>query len=506
MPRKSPLSFSLRFGRAYIFALAAVAFMGWGLYSASKALRPPEDMHVRMGAGSAVARRVHIVESFATEARKRDLFIEAVSTKGFEDSIRQLAAGKLDIAGVSSGLEIAEGKNVRVLAGLDIAPLHILIRRELANQGLSLVESIKGRRVNLGQPGTNDYMLANEIVRFLRLSPIDSSNAGDFFELTLTKEQLSQLATDIQSQTGSGRQALVRELPDVVMTVASLPGMLVQNLIDTGEYSLAPFPHVESFLLSNLQSKAPEGGVDHILVEATEIHAGMYVGNTPVPMFGCPTVGLRTLLVARADLPSPIVKRVMECGFETDFMRRVKPLSPRAISTPYEIHPAAEAYLDRDKPLITGTFFEMLSKFLSIFGAFSAGALSIYGYLRKRRIRRPGEYLDEIRKIDALATGKECDGDAPLVPGALAQQLDARLTQLKEQIISDYCNNRVQGEMVLLSILSILADSRTQLRAPPGRSVEDQSPFLADTTSSLQTVGPGPAPPQRPGRNPGLAA
>jgi hypothetical protein len=203
-------------------------------------------------------------------------------------------------------------------------------------------------------------------------------------------------------------------------------------------------------------------------------------------------------------LPAATVKRVMASASETGFMRRVRPLSPRAIATPYEIHLAAEAYLDRDKPLINGTFFEMLSKFLSIFGAFSAGALSIYGYLRRRRIRRPGEYLDEIRKIDALATGKQSADGVPLVPGALAQQLDARLTELKERIISDYCSNRVQGEMVLLSILSILADSRNQLRIPPGRSVETQSTASDKSASALRAVGAGAA--QSSGRNPGLAA
>ena len=79
----------------------------------------------------------------------------------------------------------------------------------------------------------------------------------------------------------------------------------------------------------------------------------------------------------------------MQSVFETDFMRRVKPKSPREIPTAYDIHPAAEAYLDRDNPLITGRFFESLSKFLSIFGALSAGALSLYGYLRRRRICAP---------------------------------------------------------------------------------------------------------------------
>ena len=221
-----------------------------------------------------------------------------------------------------------------------------------------------------------------------------------------------------------------------------------------------------------------------------------------MPSSDCPTVGLHTLLVARADLPAAAVKRVMQSVFETDFVRRVKPTSPREIPTGYDIHPAAEAYLDRDKPLITGTFFEVLSKFLSIFGAFSAGALSLYSYLRRRRIRRPGEYLEEIRKIDALALGQQSESDAPLTPDELAHQLDGRLTQLKEQVIHDYCNNRVQGEMVLLSILSILADSRTQLRGATARKLDAGS--ISPTKQVWQSSRSEPD--QGPGRISGRAA
>ena len=111
-----------------------------------------------------------------------------------------------------------------------------------------------------------------------------------------------------------------------------------------------------------------------------------------------------------------------------------------------------------------------MSTVFSIFGAFSAGALSLYGYLRKRRIRRPGEYLEEIRRIDALASGKIGETETPLSHELLSQELDARLNQLKEQVICDYCENRVQGEMVLLSILSTLSDSRSRLHAANGRA------------------------------------
>jgi hypothetical protein len=165
----------------------------------------------------------------------------------------------------------------------------------------------------------------------------------------------------------------------------------------------------------------------------------------------------------------------MKTVFESEFTRRFHPTTTREITTPFETHPAVLAYLDRDQPIFTGQFFEYISKFLSVFGAFSAGALSIYGYLRKRRIRKPGEYLEEIRTVDALAANLQLDDEPPITRDALVRQLDTRLVKLKEQLIQDYCNNRVQGEMVLMSILSMLADSRTQLRRGAGMSAETRT-------------------------------
>lgn len=465
-----PRIVNLRFGRAYVYGLVAMAFLGWGLYAAFDALRPPTDVHVRLAAGSPATRRFQMAETLATEGRKRDLFVEVLATKGFEESVRDIVDGKADLALVSSGLEVSECKDVRVLAGLDVAPLHILARRDLVDGALSLTEMVRGHRLNVGPAGTNDFLLASEVLRFLRLNPIDSSGQGDYTALSMSKEELANLAQDIQAQKGTQRETRLKAMPDVIMTVASLPGVLPQNILDTGEYCLVPFPNVEPFLMSELQHvRGAEGGVDRLFVEATTVHPGMYLGDSVTPSKDCPTIGLRTLLVTRADMPAAVVTRVMASVFESNFFRRVRPQSPGDFPSAYPIHSAAQAYLDRDKPLLTGKFFEAVSKLLSIFGAFSAGALSLYGYIRRRRIRRPGEYLEEIRKIDAMASGTQVEPELQLSPESLATQIEARLNQLKEQVIRDYCENRVQGEMVLLSILSTLADSRARLHAAPGR-------------------------------------
>ena len=364
----------LRRGRTYFLIALAVGSIGYGIYASLVKLRPVEEESVRLGAGSAVARRFQIAECLASESRTNGLLMEVVATKGFEDSMRQVSEGKLDAAMVSSGLQIYGCENVQLLAGLDVAPLHIVIRRELAEAGLSLAEAAKGRRVNLGPEGTNDHQLAKDMLGFLRLRASDDGVAGDYHDLSLSKDELSNLADAVQTASGAERAARLRELPDVVMTISSLPSQIVQRLLDTHEYSLVPFPYAQPFLTMTLDSSRPQGeGVNRSQLDSTAIPAAMYVGKTPIPERDCPTIGMRTLLVARADLKPSVVAHLMQTVFETDFAERIKPKGPRDIVTPYAIHAGATAYLQRNDPLFTSELFENISGALSIFGAFSAG-------------------------------------------------------------------------------------------------------------------------------------
>ncbi len=475
-----------RRGRTIFLVLLAVGCVSWGIYALIQELRPPDAMKLRLAAGANVARRFEIAQCLAGEARRRGLELEVVATSGFEESMQQVSEGKLDVAAVCSGIQISGCENIRVLAGLDVAPLHIIVRNELAGTGLSLCEVLKGSRINLGESGTNDHQLAGDILGFLQLRPTKNLRIGDYTEVPMSKEELTRRAEQIVALNGEEREKRLRELPDVVMLVGSLPSRIAQKLFDTKEYCLMPFSYAEPFLLSNLDpGHTPEDRVDRLYLEPTVIHPSMYLGSLPIPNAPCSTVGMRTLLVARTDLPTAVVKRLMESVFETDFARRIKPQTPREITTAYEIHSGANAYLDADKPLLTAEVFNDISGALSIFGAFSAGALSLYGYLRRRRIRRPGEYLEEIRKVDALASGQLSECESPATPEELASRLDARLVKLKEQLIHDYCDNRVQGEMVLMSILSMLADSRTQLSRAGGRTPNVE----AINTKDLQTAG-----------------
>ena len=135
----------------------------------------------------------------------------------------------------------------------------------------------------------------------------------------------------------------------------------------------------------------------------------------------------------------------MKTVFEGETAHRIRPKSPREIATPYAIHPAALAYLDRDKPLVIGTVRRGLAKDLSIFGAFSAGALSLYSLLRRKKVREPSDYYAEIREVDQMVFGIDTDSTASVQPHELAKHLDERLLQLRQELIADILRRLDQG-------------------------------------------------------------
>lgn len=478
---------STRRGRAYLLMLLAVASIAWAAYLAIEAYHADAPIDLRLAAGSSVERRYQIAEYLATEARDENLQIELVETEGYSDAIAQLNAGQVDAAIVSSGIKVHDCANVRVVAGLDIAPLHILVRRELAATGRTLAQIIPGSRVEHGVAGTNDHALAVELMKYLRIT--DSADELPYTELPLSKNELARLADDVIALQGDARAERARALPDVVISVFSLPSNVAQHLLDTGVYTLVPFPHATPFIMTDTGGHAD--GLSRLFVEHSTIPAAMYLGDAPTPAADTPTIGLRNILVARADLPEEAVRRLMTAVYESNFAERIHPKTPDNLATTFDTHDGATAYLAGKQPLLTGNFFDEIGQVFSIFGAFSAGALSIYGYLRRRRIRRPDEYLAEIRSIDALAASRSSDSRDRKMPAAIARELDERLLKLKEQLMQDYCDNRVQGELVLMSILSMLADSRTHVRRAAG------APLHAESEHAFPTMPrePRPIPP-----------
>ncbi|MCY2977876.1 MAG: hypothetical protein NTU79_04325 [Planctomycetota bacterium] len=195
-------------------------------------------------------------------------------------------------------------------------------------------------------------------------------------------------------------------------------------------------------------------------LEQTTIPRNSYFGRKGLPETNCDTVGVRLLVVASKNLPAAAVQSLMKTIFEGEFSRRIKPKTPHELATPFIIHPNAEAYLNRDKPLAVREVLDWFTKGFSLIGAFSAGALSFYGLLRSKKARKPSDYYSEIRKVNQEAVNADFGSTKISESTELAKHLDNRLQTMRQELIDDICDGRIKGDQVVANILLLLKDSQ----------------------------------------------
>lgn len=106
---------------------------------------------------------------------------------------------------------------------------------------------------------------------------------------------------------------------------------------------------------------------------------------------------------------------------------------------------------------------EWFTKGLSIFGAFSAGAPSLYSLLRRKKSRTPAQYLAETRRVEAMFSPAGDCTSSYVAPSELKEQLNGSLSKLRQELIEDICEGRIKGDQVIANILSLLRDAQRNL-------------------------------------------
>lgn len=455
LKQNKPLYRRIRLG----LLIAGCVLMALGCYATWHHFFSDTSLELRVSAGRPGSRRYQIAQALRDTAAPSGLHLHLVSTAGSEDALAQVNSGMLDAAWVSSGLVSSHHENIREVAQFQTEPMHLLLRPDLADQPGLLRHALQGKRINLGEPGSSAYALAQELLAFTHLQP-----GQHFTPMNLGTDELLQQAQVIQQSTGTVRQHKLQAMPDAILLVASMPSRVARMLIEVADYRVVTLPFGRAFILNNVKDETKlNSTLDHNYMEQTVIPAGTYLGSVPTPQKDCETIGLKLILVANKHVPPHAIFRLMGKVFDGEFARRIKPISPTESASPYDIHLGALAYLNRNKPYLLNDLMEMGKKVMSAFGLFSAGALSFFALLRTKKNKSAGDYLQEIRQIDLIARGIISDSQAPKDAKALVQYLDNRLAKLKSELIHDCCNKKFKNEMMLLNILTILVDTRKQL-------------------------------------------
>src|SRR5262245_5540319 len=193
----------------WVAPLAALSALGLALFAYYHA--PRQGRHeFRMTAGDAHGTRHQIAQALRGNAHSRGLQLEIEETAGSEAALDRVNAHSLDVALVQGGLRVEDRPDIRQVATLQIEPLHLLVKKELADLVSANMTALDGKKVNLGSVGSGTHSLATEVLAFAGLRPHQPGHAGGYVAMTLGRQQLA--AEKDRNQ-----------LPDAVFLVSSLP-------------------------------------------------------------------------------------------------------------------------------------------------------------------------------------------------------------------------------------------------------------------------------------------
>jgi len=416
----------------------------------------PRRHRLTMTAGPTVSTRHHLAELLRTEAAPRGLDLELKGTVGSEESLDQVNSGQLDCALVQGGLSVGDRRNVRQVAVLPVEPLHLLVKKELADQVTARLAALEGKTVDVGEDGTGTHTLAVAVLAFAGLSPQAEGRAG-YVARQMPWEEMSTTPT-----TG---------MPDAIFLLSSLPSRRVKLLVVEHGYRLVPLPFGEAFALESLahdQKASPtEHTVDRGRTYPAVIPAYPYGVAPRVPPVPLPTLGNRMLLVAHKDVDPKVVEQLIEVLFASEVAHRVRPpLDPGTMDQPPEIdwHAGTELYRERNRPLVPGDLMSLAQKGTAVLGAVASGVVVLVTWaLGRRRARKALEFrklLNEVSRVDEDTIHRAESGTASADDLVAAR---ARLIHLRTTTLDRYADGELDDDQLLSCFLAHVNSSRDNL-------------------------------------------
>lgn len=415
-----------------------------GVLAALVQVWPRGPVPLRVAAGQPEGHRHDLAGLLAAAARPHGLAVSVEPSEGSFDALDGLTAGRLDAALIQGGLP--ERPGVAQVAALGVEPLHVLVGPALAD-----VDALPGLRgvVNLSTPSSGTHAIGHALLGQLGPGP--------------RTVQESSYADLLAAAPGAR--------PDVVFVVSTPPAAVVERLVEDGGYRLLPVPWAEG-----LRGRLPG------LVPAT-IPAGTYgIAPAPVPPVDLPTVGARLLLVARADLPAPVVADLLDTVADGAFRRRAGTpvLEPAALLAAPELplHAGVDLWISRREPLLTSGDLEWIESLRSLLASVGVAAFFAWRWWRGRARDRFEPWFARVAALEARALSIET-APGPLDLAEIVR-LRRALGEAKAEVLQRHADGRLDAPEQLATFLALVSDGRQMMdglllhaRADAARGVAD---------------------------------
>jgi TRAP-type uncharacterized transport system substrate-binding protein len=409
-------------------------------------------------AGNALGTRHQMAQRLQKEVFQRGLVFALQPSQGSEQALDWINDGNMDVALVQGGLTTAGRPNVRQVATLDIEPLHLAVKKELAADAATSLMALGGKTVDLGEVGSGTHSLAIATLEFVGLKPRDTDPVRGYIPVTLDRQHL-------WAETDTNR------LPDAVFLVSSLPSSTTRYLVTKHGYRLVPLPFAEALALESLEQPAEDeervsGGERIVLerIQAVTIPPYTYGIEPPVPDKLVPTLGTRLLLVAHKDVPARAMFELVEATYAPRFGLIVHPpLDVRLMDLPPEFpwHAGAQLYLQRNAPLLSGAAMDSAHKAFAIFAAAASGLFVLWQWTKlygsATRNRGFKQYIAQVTRIEERVL--EAERSRPLALPELSVVRD-RLHRLKTEALDEFARTDFAGKDLLFGFLAQVNDVR----------------------------------------------
>jgi TRAP-type uncharacterized transport system substrate-binding protein len=443
---------------AWKWLVPAVGMAALGIAAYTYFHTPLERSYrLTMTAGSAASTRHHVAELLSSEIAQRGLILEAHPCHGSEEALDLVNSGQIDCGFVQGGLGVGDRPNVRLVAMLEIEPLHLLVRKQLADQVAERLTALDGKTVNVDELATGTHTLAVAVLTFAGLKPHVEGKAGGY---TAKEFPLQWLMT-----------ANGADLPDAVFLSASLPSRVTTHLVTQHGYQLVPLPFGEAFASSSMRTDKSSLQTSHTIDKGrtypATIPAFTYGVEPATPPKALPTLGNRLLVVAHKNVDPRPIERMIDCIYGSKFAQVIRPaLDAKMMDMPPELpwHAGAEAYRQRNRPMVSGDMLNLAQKSTTILGALLSGLVVLWGTFRRRsQARRAQEFrqlFNFVNRLDDQAMNLE-EGGHETVSELL--KLRGQLTLLRGITLDRFAEGELDDRELMTSFLAHINSSRDNL-------------------------------------------
>ncbi len=428
-----------------------------GYYLLSRPSLPTGSL--TLTAGRATGQRHHLAEMLVEHGRSLGREVRLIETAGSEEALDRVDSGRIDAALIQGGLKLAGRTNIRQVAALYVEPLHLLVRADGDEVHQKDLTGLRGKRINLSEPGSGTYTLSLAVLAFAGLQPPGPDQPGDFTPITLSYSEL--MAADSSE-----------DLPDAVFMVMSLPSPVADHLITRHDYRLVPLPFAKAFALDGLsrgeaQRDADEHAVRKSYIYDTVIPPYTYCVQPAAPAEPVHTLGTRLLLIAHKDVDAGRVERAVGILLNSPFAQVVNPpLSPQLLELPPEfpLHEGTKAYLERNKPLIAADLIDYWDKVLAVTASVLGGMFFLWQGWRhwsaQQREQQFKGYLVSVAQIEQQVLEQERAAQLNL---RSLLELQESLNKIKDEALQRFASGELQGEQLVAGFLTLVNDTRSYL-------------------------------------------